>query len=316
MPAMSPTMETGAIVAWKVKAGEPFSSGDQLLDVETDKATISVDAIDDGIMAKILLPDGAKDVPVGTPIAITADPEDDLATLAMPILDATPEPVAAAPEPPIAPAEKKSETKPATPTSINAAQVFFPSVDLLLHKNGISREIALNEINATGPHGRILKGDVLAYLGKIPQEENSSIAKYIETHTHLDLSHIELRAEAPKAETINDQAPNTVEDKSVSKPKKEPVVVSREFVFEQEPKSLAKIIRAAEMVAYTPIESKSDLDDPLFDDIIAPSVDRFTINYRLDKSILTFDLTLNDKAFDATDKASVFFKEIERALAL
>lgn len=57
MPAMSPTMESGAIIEWKVKEGEHYNPGDSLLDIETDKATISVDAIDDGILAKILLPD-------------------------------------------------------------------------------------------------------------------------------------------------------------------------------------------------------------------------------------------------------------------
>jgi len=84
MPAMSPTMESGAIVEWKVKEGESFNSGDPILDIETDKATISVDAIDNGILAKILLPDGTKDIDVGTPIAFIAEEGDDLSSLKFP----------------------------------------------------------------------------------------------------------------------------------------------------------------------------------------------------------------------------------------
>lgn len=84
MPAMSPTMEKGGIVSWKYKVGEPFSAGDVILEVETDKSQIDVEALDDGKLAKILKDEGSKDVDVGEPIAYIADVDDDLATIKLP----------------------------------------------------------------------------------------------------------------------------------------------------------------------------------------------------------------------------------------
>ncbi|OBZ79090.1 Pyruvate dehydrogenase complex protein X component, mitochondrial [Grifola frondosa] len=78
MPAMSPTMTEGGIASWKKKEGESFSSGDVLLEIETDKATIDVEAQDDGILAKIIANDGAKNIAVGSAIAIIGEEGDDL----------------------------------------------------------------------------------------------------------------------------------------------------------------------------------------------------------------------------------------------
>lgn len=68
MPAMSPTMTEGNIASWKVKEGDSFSAGDILLEIETDKASMDVEATDDGIMYKILAQDGSKSIKVGTRI--------------------------------------------------------------------------------------------------------------------------------------------------------------------------------------------------------------------------------------------------------
>ena len=82
LPALSPTMETGTIVRWEVKEGESFSAGDLLADIETDKATVGFEANDDGIIAKILKPEGSKDVPLGAVVAITVDDEDHVSAFA------------------------------------------------------------------------------------------------------------------------------------------------------------------------------------------------------------------------------------------
>ncbi|ODQ61612.1 hypothetical protein WICANDRAFT_22294, partial [Wickerhamomyces anomalus NRRL Y-366-8] len=137
MPAMSPTMNEGGVTEWKFKEGDSFKSGDILLEVETDKSQIDVEAQDDGILAKIIKADGSKDVPVGEAIAIIAEPGDDLATLELPEIKSM-----------------KADPK----------QTFFPSVASLLEANKISKEDALSNIKASGPNGRIVKGDVLAYL--------------------------------------------------------------------------------------------------------------------------------------------------------
>lgn len=84
MPAMSPTMEKGGIVSWRYKVGEPFNAGDVILEVETDKSQIDVEALDDGKFAKIIRDEGSKDINVGEPIAYIADVDDDLVTITLP----------------------------------------------------------------------------------------------------------------------------------------------------------------------------------------------------------------------------------------
>lgn len=214
MPAMSPTMEEGGIVGWKVKNGQEFAAGDVLLEVETDKATIDVEAQDDGIMWEILENDGASGLAVGKPIALLAEPGDDLSSLERPNLEAEapapkkeepkkelkeskPEPKAQAepePEPETekaAPAESKSGSGEVL-SKANPNQKLTPAVELLLHSKGISAEDAYSKIQASGPKGRILKGDVLAYLGEIDKNAVERVATYIKNKEHLDLSQIKI----------------------------------------------------------------------------------------------------------------------------
>jgi pyruvate/2-oxoglutarate dehydrogenase complex dihydrolipoamide acyltransferase (E2) component len=77
-------MTEGNIASWKVKEGESFSAGDVLLEIETDKATMDVEAQDDGVMVKIMSQDGSKAVQVGTRIAVTAEPGDDVSSIEIP----------------------------------------------------------------------------------------------------------------------------------------------------------------------------------------------------------------------------------------
>ena len=78
MPALSPTMEKGNLAKWLKKEGDAVKSGDVLAEIETDKATMEVEAIDEGILAKILIPGGTQDVAVNTPIAIIAAEGEDV----------------------------------------------------------------------------------------------------------------------------------------------------------------------------------------------------------------------------------------------
>ena len=118
MPALSPTMESGTISKWNLKEGEAFSAGDSLAEIETDKASIDFEAQDDGIIAKILVEGGTSDIPVGFPIVVTVEEEEDVAAFKdfvpdvveevkaepepEPVVAAAPEPVAAAPDPVVA----------------------------------------------------------------------------------------------------------------------------------------------------------------------------------------------------------------------
>ena len=73
MPALSPTMEQGSLTKWLVKEGDIVASGDLLAEIETDKATMEFEAVDEGVIGKILIPEGSQDVAVNTPIAILLD---------------------------------------------------------------------------------------------------------------------------------------------------------------------------------------------------------------------------------------------------
>jgi len=107
-------METGTISVWNVKEGEAFSAGDSLAEIETDKASMDFEAQDDGVIAKILMEAGGTDIPVGVPIVVTVEEEEDVAAFkdfvapvsepeaAVEVVEAAPpapEPVAVAPEP-------------------------------------------------------------------------------------------------------------------------------------------------------------------------------------------------------------------------
>ncbi|KAG6885448.1 hypothetical protein C0993_001528 [Termitomyces sp. T159_Od127] len=171
MPAMSPTMSEGGIAAWKKNEGEAFTTGDVLLEIETDKATIDVEAQDDGILAKIIAQDGAKGVQVGAPIAIVAEEGDDLSGAAEfasqaisesnsaskpekapePATPATPEP--SRPEP----TKPQMDAKPELPTG---DRIFASPI---AKKIALERGIPLAQIKGSGPSGRIVRADVENY---------------------------------------------------------------------------------------------------------------------------------------------------------
>jgi pyruvate dehydrogenase E2 component (dihydrolipoamide acetyltransferase) len=82
MPALSPTMERGTIASWSIAEGGEISAGSPICEIETDKATVDFEAQDDGFLAKILLPAGTQDVPVGTPIGVSVEDASDVAAFA------------------------------------------------------------------------------------------------------------------------------------------------------------------------------------------------------------------------------------------
>ena len=211
MPALSPTMTEGNIAKWAVKEGDSFSAGDVLLEIETDKASMDVEAQDDGILAKITQGDGAKGIKVGSRIGVIAEPGDDLSTLEIPAEESAappPQKEASKLEP-----EKKSEPKAeASPTPKPAASAdepvkpsgpakkqtypLLPSVQHLIHEHGLAPS-AIDKMTPSGPNNRLLKGDVLAYMGSISSSYPTELSAKIERLTHLDLSNIKLAARAP-----------------------------------------------------------------------------------------------------------------------
>ncbi|CAK7205544.1 pyridoxine biosynthesis protein [Sporothrix eucalyptigena] len=217
MPALSPTMTEGSIAAWRVKEGDKYTAGDVLLEIETDKATMDVEAQDDGIVFKIVQPDGSKGVPVGTRIAVLAEADDDIASLEMPpdeapvksnsSSDSAPATSSSAPEPTTqaaptpkaeaaTPSQSSSSTKKKAPDAVKN-RTLYPSVYMLIKQNGLDPAAVVGDMTPTGPGGRLLKGDVLAYLGKVSASVPESLESRFEHLSHLDLSNIKIK-ETPK----------------------------------------------------------------------------------------------------------------------
>ena len=171
MPALSPTMEEGTLAKWLVKEGDEVKSGDILAEIETDKATMEFEAVDEGKLAKILVPEGTEGVKVGAPIAILADEGEDVSEAS------TAAPKAEAPQP--APAAKKEEAPKAAdpapaPAPVAKAAPPAPSreesarikASPLARRIAGEKGIALSSVQGSGPGGRIVKADLEAAPAK------------------------------------------------------------------------------------------------------------------------------------------------------
>jgi len=155
MPALSPTMEEGTLAKWLVKEGDTVKSGDIMAEIETDKATMEFEAVDEGIVGKILVAEGTAGVKVNTPLAILLEEgEDASAASAAPAAAA---PTAAAPA--ATAAASTSITTPAAAPKAAGARVFASPVARRL---AAEKGIDLTGIAGSGPHGRIVKADVEA----------------------------------------------------------------------------------------------------------------------------------------------------------
>lgn len=164
MPALSPTMEQGTLSKWLVKEGDTVSSGDILAEIETDKATMEFEAVDEGTIVSITVAEGTEDVPVGTVIATLAEDGEDTSVPA-PKTKAAPAPEAkAAPAP--APAVKAEPAPTATQQEKPAAAPLAGGDRVLA--SPLARRIAaqkgvdLTNVAGSGPNGRIVKADVEA----------------------------------------------------------------------------------------------------------------------------------------------------------
>ncbi|MBJ7437691.1 MAG: pyruvate dehydrogenase complex dihydrolipoamide acetyltransferase [Sphingopyxis sp.] len=159
MPALSPTMEEGTLAKWLVKEGDTVKSGDLLAEIETDKATMEFEAIDEGVVSQILVAEGTDGVKVGTVIAvITGEGEDAGAKVAPAPTPATAEPKAEAPAPAPAPTPAAAPTP--TPAAAPAASGDRIKASPLAKRLAAERGIDLSTITGTGPGGRIVKDDL------------------------------------------------------------------------------------------------------------------------------------------------------------
>ncbi|GGJ24872.1 pyruvate dehydrogenase complex dihydrolipoamide acetyltransferase [Neoroseomonas lacus] len=164
MPALSPTMTEGNLARWLKKEGDRIKSGDVIAEIETDKATMEVEAVDEGILGKILVPDGAQGVKVNDVIAVLVD-EGEAVPSGAPAPAAASAPAAAAPAPAAAPS--------AAPVALNP-QPLPPSGGDRVFASPLARRMAqqagldLAGLKGSGPNGRIVKSDVEAALSRGP----------------------------------------------------------------------------------------------------------------------------------------------------
>ena len=189
MPALSPTMEEGKLAKWHVKEGDTVSSGDVIAEIETDKATMEVEAVDEGKIGKIVVPEGTENVKVNAVIAVLL--QDGESADAMPKAPAA-APAAAAPPPKAAEApraEVKATPTPAAPPARPAEARVIPAGEAsgktdafagskangrtfaspLARRLAKDAGIEIGAVTGTGPHGRVVKSDVeAAKSGKTP----------------------------------------------------------------------------------------------------------------------------------------------------
>ncbi len=155
MPALSPTMTEGNLVKWHKKEGDSVKSGDLIAEIETDKATMEVEAVDEGVIGKILIPEASENVKVNATIAVLLEKGESLADLEGFITTDTPVVKEVILE--VTPVE----VTPESPTVVNSSSRIFATP--LAKRIAGDRGLNLAHITGSGPQGRIVKEDVLAH---------------------------------------------------------------------------------------------------------------------------------------------------------
>ncbi len=195
MPALSPTMEEGVLAKWNIKVGDTVKAGDVIAEIETDKATMEVEAVDEGVVDAILVPAGAEGVKVNTPIArLKGEGESSSGGAAAPPQSAAPtappntgEQKTPSPPPGTGgggreadgggkPAPTPQQTKGSPTPAVNGADRVFatPLARRIAGQNGVD----LKAVKGSGPHGRIVKADVeTARPGAAPEQGAASTAE-------------------------------------------------------------------------------------------------------------------------------------------
>ena len=197
MPALSPTMEEGNLSKWLVKEGDKIAPGDVIAEIETDKATMEVEAVDEGTIAKIVVPAGSEGVKVNALIAILAEEGEDAAAAAKgaasaPKAEGKAETPKEEPKPAAAPVAAPAPAKAEQPAAANKGDRVFASP--LARRIAKESGVDIAAVKGTGPHGRVVQRDVEAALASGG-----------------------VKAAAPKAEAVSPAAPKPMSDDAVLK---------------------------------------------------------------------------------------------------
>ncbi|GAB2269211.1 hypothetical protein Dimus_004140 [Dionaea muscipula] len=204
MPSLSPTMTEGNIARWLKKEGDKVSPGDVLCEVETDKATVEMDCMEEGYLARIVRGDGSQGIKVGEIIAITVEEEDDIAKFKdyKPSESGAAGPLETKKPPEPAPPKKETVEPPVSqPESIVSKPNQTPSTEVRLFASPLARKLAednkvpLSSIKGTGPDGRIVKADIEDYLASRGKEAPATAVKSSEATSldYTDIPHTQIR---------------------------------------------------------------------------------------------------------------------------
>ncbi|MCP4328838.1 MAG: pyruvate dehydrogenase complex dihydrolipoamide acetyltransferase [Alphaproteobacteria bacterium] len=168
MPALSPTMTEGSVSAWLKSVGDSVTAGDVIAEIETDKATMEIEAVDEGVLGRILIPAGTEGIAVNTPIAVLLEEGEDESALA----------ASAAPAAPVSPGPTPAAVPPIPPAALTApptgaattVQKAMPTEEGRIFASPLARRMAaqagldLSAIAGSGPHGRIVRADIEAAI--------------------------------------------------------------------------------------------------------------------------------------------------------
>ena len=204
MPALSPTMEEGTLAKWLVKEGDTVSSGDVMCEIETDKATMEFEAVDEGVIGKILIDGGTEGVKVNTPIAVLleeGESADDIAEASAPKADASSHAAPADASDKTAPAAgygrgETEATAPATSKDSDGKRIFASP---LARRIAADKGLDLSQMKGSGPHGRIVKADV---EGEKASSASASKAEAAGTPAKAEAAKPAAMASGPSADAV------------------------------------------------------------------------------------------------------------------
>ncbi|KAG0468023.1 hypothetical protein HPP92_017351 [Vanilla planifolia] len=193
MPALSPTMDQGNIAKWRKKEGDKIDVGDVICEIETDKATLEFESLEEGYLAKILTPEGSKDVRVGTPIAITVEDPEEMKDISVDTLG-------------LDELKEKQSVQHVEPTEHKhkyhkkGIVRISPSAKRLIAEHGIDA----SSLEASGPRGTLLKGDVLAAIKFSRGSPEASFSSERKASTHIPPVQQKATGSSPFATTEDD----------------------------------------------------------------------------------------------------------------
>uniref|UniRef100_A0A673XCJ7 Dihydrolipoamide acetyltransferase component of pyruvate dehydrogenase complex n=1 Tax=Salmo trutta TaxID=8032 RepID=A0A673XCJ7_SALTR len=177
LPALSPTMTMGTVQRWEKKVGEKLSEGDLLAEIETDKATIGFEVQEEGYLAKIMVSEGTRDVPLGAPLCIIVEKESDIAAFSDYVETAGADVSAPLPAPVAAPSHAAPLPSPApvAPATPRKGRVFVsPLAKTLAAEKGID----LAQVSGSGPDGRVTRKDIETF---VPSKAVPAVSHHIHT---------------------------------------------------------------------------------------------------------------------------------------